>query len=208
MTAVYQIVVITTSPIFAGFQPASQPTTNPWGGNISQFASPSWGTTASPALSTTATVTSTSSYNPFATAVPSYPQSTTVNGSQNTFPQPFHAVDSQPPRQQQQQQQQLAFAHTRSHSIDTGEIAGIHWQQSHPLRKPATTQNGTVVSTSSTVASSSNPWPTTSTPSVPSGPAQGPGVDPFDVAWAAKTVNKSNSNPFETKSVKKFEVQL
>lgn len=175
---------------------AFQPVTNPWSGTSSTHTP--WGTVAAPA-----TVSSTTSYNPFATTAPSYLQATTVSSSQNTFPQSLQGVTSQ----QQQQQQQHVFAHSRSHSIDTGEMAGIHWQQTHQLRKPGTTQNGAVASTQSAVASSSNPWPT-SAPPLPSVSAQGPGVDPFDVAWAAKSVNKSNSNPFGTKSVKQFEVQL
>jgi hypothetical protein len=194
-------------PAAQNFQPAvSQTVTNPWAGtHASQFAPPNWATASLPAAATDAAATNTSSYNPFATTAPSYTEPTMLNGSQRTFPQPLHGAASQP-NQQQHQQQQLAFAHGRSHSIDTGEMAGVHWQQSHHLRKPTGAQNGAVSSTPS-VASSSNPWPT-STPSVPSASSQGPGVDPFDVAWAAKSVNKSNSNPFGSKSVKQFEVQL
>ena len=68
------------------------------------------------------------------------------------------------------------------------------------------TQNGAAPSSSSTSSSSSAPWPSGSTVA-----AKEPGVDPFDVAWAAKAVNKPA--PFGTstgsgKQVKQFEVQL
>ncbi|XP_059161097.1 protein numb-like isoform X2 [Physella acuta] len=173
-----------TSPASQSVQPVNQSLTNPWG-QASTLASTSWGTAT------------TTTYNPFVTTAPSHPQTGMLNGAQHTFPQQPHG---------QSHQQQQIFAHGRSHSIDTGEISGHQWQQ---LRKqdntPYQSQNGAVAS--STSASSSNPWPT-SAPPVAFTTSQGPGMDPFDVAWAAKSLNKSNPNSLGTKSVKQFEVQL
>ncbi|XP_013414276.1 protein numb isoform X1 [Lingula anatina] len=123
---------------------------------------------------------------------------------------------------QQQQQQSFhqaphggslrpALGHMRSHSIDTGELT--MWNQ-QPTRKPTlaelsrqhTIQNGTMNTTwsstsSSTAASGSHPWQTSSSVTTSSGySSQHQAFDPFDAAWAAKSVkgNKSPTNPFKT----------
>ncbi|CAL1527621.1 unnamed protein product [Lymnaea stagnalis] len=185
-----------TSPASQTVASVNQTATNPWGHtNPSQFAPASWTTSANTSTATSA------AYNPFVTTAPTYPPM--FNGTQRTIPQqPQVGAASQ-------QQQQHSFAHGRSHSIDTGEMSGHQWQHAYQQRKPDSTmyqsQNGAVTSTNS--ASSSNPWPT-SAPPAPLASAQGPGVDPFDVAWAAKSLNKSTQNPLGAKSVKQFEVQL
>ncbi|KAH9509140.1 hypothetical protein Btru_049195 [Bulinus truncatus] len=190
-----------TLPASQTIQPGLQTTINPWGAtSISQFPPTTWG------IDTAAvgTVVS-SSNNPFVTSTaPVNPA--TFNGTHQTFSQ------QQPLPGGTAQQQQYAFAHGRSHSIDSGEMSGHQWQQTYHQRKPDgnisyQSQNGTVTSTSS--ASSSNLWPT-SGPSVPFTSTPGPGVDPFDVAWAAKSLGKPapSNNTLGTKSVKQFEVKL
>ncbi|XP_055880903.1 protein numb-like isoform X2 [Biomphalaria glabrata] len=184
--------------------PASQNASiNPWGAtSTSQYAPTTWG------IATVAAGTGQSSTNnPFVTTTaPTYPVSATFNGTHQTLPQQTQSGGTL-------QQQQHAFAHGRSHSIDTGEMSSQHWQQTYQLRKPDSSssyqsQNGAVSSTSS--ASSSNLWPT-SAPAAPFTSAPGPGVDPFDVAWAAKSLGKpaaTSTNTLGSKSVKQFEVKL
>ena len=86
--------------------------------------------------------------------------------------------------------------------------SGASWQrQPHQVIKTQASAHQVINGNASKItAAGSSPWPT-SAPPVPSS-QQGPGVDPFDVAWAAKSVNPTTPNPFGSKSVKKFEVQL
>ncbi|KAL8611155.1 hypothetical protein ACOMHN_064445 [Nucella lapillus] len=120
---------------------------------------------------------------------------------------------------QQQQQRIQALQHSRSHSIDTGELsmAGRNWSHQHhhqqqhqsPGQKPTllsmTRQGGASFQQHNGAANSgwSQPTATATTGGSRSGSQ---GVDPFDVAWAAKAVNKPNT--FSGKQVKQFEVQL
>ncbi|XP_012939143.1 protein numb [Aplysia californica] len=200
-----------TSPASQTLQTINQ-SVNPWG-PVAVNPPSTWGAAAAavPAPPQMATINSSSNSNPFVSSGPAF------------VPQPGRLNNGGAPTTmlQQQQQQQNMFAHNRSHSIDTGEMSSTHWQRNHhqvqKAQPSATTmphqvqQNGGVASVPSSASSnaaamgSSSPWPT-SAPPVPS--SQGPSVDPFDVAWAAKSVNQSSANPFASKSVKKFEVQL
>jgi len=76
-------------------------------------------------------------------------------------------------------------------------------QQTHQVVKASSTPNSAQNGVQSNMATSS-PWPTTA----PAPPSSGPSADPFDVAWAAKSVNQATPNTIGRKSVKKFEVQL
>ena len=103
-----------------------------------------------------------------------------------------------------QQQPQNVFTSPGMHSTGSAEKPGgsAHFQQTLQVRKPPPSahqaQNGGSVA-------SSSPWPT----SAPAVPSRGPGVDPFDVAWAAKSGSPAPPNPFGGgNTVKKFEVQL
>jgi hypothetical protein len=126
------------------------------------------------------------------------------------------------------QQRTQAFQHGRSHSIDTGDLAlhpsqwprGAHQahhqqqqqqqqQQQRPtlmaMANPGVGHNGAAAAAAG-ASSSSGPWPSSSTAVREPG-----GVDPFDVAWAAKAVNKNPPSPFSSppgKQLKQFEVQL
>lgn len=182
-----------TSPASQTLQPVVSTSTNPWGNMPQQqqqqhtsqsgFGSHGWpGSQAASNLS-----------NPFSSPGP------LLNGGQPTVA----AFSTSTPG--------LA-SHGRSHSIDTGEMAGLRWQQlsSQPRQNvSAAGHHGSGNSVISSISTSltSNPWPT-SAPPVPSASTQGPGMDPFDVAWASKSVNTASPNPFSTKSVKQFEVQL
>ncbi|KAK3762013.1 hypothetical protein RRG08_019423 [Elysia crispata] len=190
-----------TSPASQTLQPVVPTSTNPWGSIPQQqqqnsqagFAPHGWPSSQAA-----------SSYsNPFSSSVSSH--GPLLNGGQPTVAG-FSANSM------------ALAAHGRSHSIDTGEMTGLRWQQlsTQPRQNASSTtqagnisQNGEGGSTASNTSTSgtSNPWPT-SAPPVPSSSAHGPGMDPFDVAWAAKSVNTASPNPFNTKSVKQFEVQL
>ncbi|XP_074649994.1 protein numb-like isoform X2 [Tubulanus polymorphus] len=89
-----------------------------------------------------------------------------------------------------------ALSQIRSHSIDTGEVYSARQMQSS--RAPTLREMGHSSSTTRNWQSMSSP--------------QGPNLeDPFDVAWAAKAAaakNSTNTNPFNNKSVKAFEVNL
>ncbi|XP_070179986.1 protein numb-like isoform X2 [Littorina saxatilis] len=136
---------------------------------------------------------------------------------------PSQAHHQQQQRQQQQQQQQQrmqGFQHSRSHSIDTGELSmpGRGWghhsaQQSHkPTLLSLANQGGANFQQQNGAAASgwaqSGPAGTTATTATGGSRAQG--VDPFDVAWAAKAVGQSptTATNFGSKQVKQFEVQL
>ncbi|XP_046337089.2 protein numb-like isoform X4 [Haliotis rufescens] len=188
-----------------------QPTTNPWANPATTAATPpapqrvpseDW-----PNKGATSPMGST---NPFAsapqTAFTTSPTSSAVNGvpfSGEPYPK---APPAQPPMARPRP---MPFQHTRSHSIDTGELSNTGWQKTKPTllemaHQRSFQQNGNVSGSSQWSVSESS-----SSSSVASPTRQaGPGVDPFDVAWAAKAANKSGSNPFGSKTVKQFEVQL
>ena len=134
--------------------------------------------------------------------------------------QHHHQQQQQNQPHQQQQQRLHGFQHNRSHSIDTGELSmpGRNWalSQQQPREQPQQqSQKPTLLSMAhqggvnfqqhnGAAASSWAQSPSTGTTGATGGKTQG--VDPFDVAWAAKAVNKPS--PFSGKQVKQFEVQL
>lgn len=212
--------------ISTALMPTNVPASQPWQQNSTPWGA-SGATAATPSLSSVASTSSHVMLNPFGNSINTAQQAPSLlNGSQLQNRQP-PMIQPQPSLPTPPQQQQAPFAHGRSHSIDSGEMSGLRWQQqaSYQLhRTPLAnkslhqTSNGT---TSTSLASS--PWPTT-TPSHSSS-LQGPGADPFDVAWAAKSVNKTagsnvpsslppssssntTANPFGANTVKEFEVQL
>ena len=173
-------------------KPGSQPAaTNPWAGSVatSRVPDPTVGPAAHPPSQR-------SPSNPF------------VSSAHN-------GVLASPTQQQQplpQQQRQQGFQHSRSHSIDTGELsfATRGWnQQQQQSQKPTllsmARQAGTNFQQHNGAATSA--WPQTATAGLGSAAAGSQGVDPFDVAWAAKAVNKP-SPLTGSKQVKQFEVQL
>ncbi|BFZ11951.1 hypothetical protein BsWGS_14991 [Bradybaena similaris] len=189
-----------TAPGSQTLQPASQATTNPWvSTSSSQFPPTTFGTMVTHPAATTAGTTQHNS-NPFSAAVPSSPSHMMLNGSRQTF-----HLSTQGGRSQLHHKFQNSFAHFRSPFTDTETTVDTNWQPAGQNYKPYSAQNGTIASTSS-AASSLNSWPVTAPPGPPSVPTSV--IDPFDVAWAAKSINKSNPNPFGTKSVKQFEVHL
>lgn len=159
------------------------------------------------------TTTSQDATNPFAAAPPasSGPVTNGVPFSGVSFPQP-------PPRSLNQQPHAPHIQHARSHSIDTGELSSTahHWQirsQQQQQHKPTLLD---LAQQRSFQVNGNTSWSNTTTHTSSSShhsSSGGPGVDPFDVAWAAKatgtTGNKQNStnatNPFASKS---FEVKL
>ena len=190
--------------LLPALQPAVTSSTNPWGSvpyhqqqqqqnSQAGFATAGWPSSQAAA----------SSYsNPFSSTVSSH--GPMLNGGQPTVAG-FPASSST-----------ALAAHGRSHSIDTGEMTGLRWQQgtTQPRHNASSTSHvghngasGSSTGSGTNTSVTSNPWPT-SAPPVPSSSAQGPGMDPFDVAWAAKSVNTASPNPFSNKSVKQFEVQL
>jgi len=94
--------------------------------------------------------------------------------------------------------------HTRSHSIDTGELS--HWPatQRQQQQKPTLLE----MAGQRSFQHNGSPWTSSSSAGTTSVSKQG-GVDPFDVAWASKSSDQqSTSNPFGSKGVKSFEVKL
>ncbi|GFS05320.1 protein numb [Elysia marginata] len=188
-----------TSPASQTLQPVVPTSTNPWG-SVPQpqphqpqpqgqtgFVAHGWPTSQQ---------ASSNFSNPFSSSVSAH--GPLLNGGQPTAAAAFPANTV------------ALVSHGRSHSIDTGEMAGLRWQQlsTQPRQNAITAGQASTASSSASTSVTSNPWPT-SAPPVPSSSAQGPGMDPFDVAWAAKSVNTASPNPFNnTKSVKQFEVQL
>lgn len=144
------------------------------------------------------TASNASSTNPF-TAAP------LTNGVPvRTAPDPFSAVP----------ESRLHMQHARSHSIDTGDLS---WQNQHSRKgtlalshqQHSFQQNGNVNVSNSAWHATGNV--SGSTGGVPSVKSQGPTLDPFDVAWAAKSTSRQNTtNPFSNKTgtVKTFEVKL
>ncbi|XP_061172872.1 protein numb-like isoform X3 [Saccostrea echinata] len=136
--------------------------------------------------------------NPFANAPPIGGATVSNGGAFGQFsqqPQP-------PPRSHAPNLQ-----HVRSHSIDTGELSTSQWQshsrhQAKPTLMDMAQQRSFQVNGSAWGESASG----VSKPT-------GPNVDPFDVAWAAKSTNRptaSNNNPFSSGrgTQKTFEVKL
>lgn len=174
---------------------------NPWGGSNDRRVPDSTRSTHVQVW----TQAHTTSSNPFVST------SAAHNGTPGAAP--VYSVQQQQPLRQQ------GFQHNRSHSLDSGDLGSHGWPQHQHLpghhqsqqqpQKPTLLQmantpgtfqqqNGSAASASS---ATSRPVPAAST-------AASPGVDPFDVAWAAKAVTKSPPNPFGGKQVKQFEVQL
>lgn len=171
--------------------------TNPWASS-----------SASPAHTATSATNwpSPKATNPFANAPPISGASVSNGGASvsnggafGQFPQqPQPPLRSQPPHLQ----------HVRSHSIDTGELSTNQWQshsrqQARPTLMDMAQQRSFQVNGSAWGESASG---------VSTKPT-GPNVDPFDVAWAAKSANKptaSNNNPFNSArgAQKTFEVKL
>lgn len=209
-------VCVCVSAIMPGAHNGPQPavTTNPWAGSgtNSRVPDPTMGSAPLPPPQPQP-----SPSNPF------------VGGAHNGAPAAAYAsasptqqqqqLQSQQHQQQQHQQRLQEFQHSRSHSIDTGELAmpGRGWahpQQPSPpqpqqqSQKPTllsmVNQGGTNFQQHNGAAGSWAQAPLAGTTGATGGKSQG--VDPFDVAWAAKAVNKSS--PFGGKQVKQFEVQL
>ena len=142
--------------------------------------------------------------NPFAAAPPvgSMSNGVPLGGGGGQFPQP-------PPRSAPH------LSHARSHSIDTGELSMSHqWQQQRRQPKPTLLD----MANQRSVQYNGNAWPSGATASSVGTKPFGHGVDPFDVAWAAKatsshsaTTNTNTSNPFSSSNQntqKTFEVKL
>ncbi|CAG5117177.1 unnamed protein product [Candidula unifasciata] len=193
-----------TLPGSQTFQPASQAVTNPWvsGTNSSQLNHTTY--RASTAHSAVTKPTTTQSSNPFSAAAPSNPSLTMLNGSRQTVHPSAQSSHSQ--QQQLHQKFQNTITHFRSPFTDTDTTVDTNWQQTSQGFKPHGIQNGTVGSASA-VSSSSNSWPLKA-PSGPPTTTQTSVIDPFDVAWAERSINTSDLNPFGTKSMKQFEVHL
>jgi len=127
----------------------------------------------------------------------------------------------QQPHQQQQGVNGLQFhpaaraphlGQLRSHSVDTAEVH--HHQRAPTLqelsnRNPAAFQSvssttTTTTTTATRTTTNNNPWASKPAPTTH-------GVDPFDAAWAAKSVSKNNNtNPFQKADTvtKTFEAQV
>ena len=164
--------------------------TNPWASS-----------STSPAHSTTSATNwpSPKAANPFANAPPISGASVSNGG---TFA-PFPEQPQPPPRSHAPHMQ-----HIRSHSIDTGELSTNLWQ-GHSRQQAKPTLLDMAQQRSFQVNGSA--WGDTAS-GVSSKPS-GPNVDPFDVAWAAKSTNRptaSNNNPFNSGrgTQKTFEVKL
>ncbi|KAL3872897.1 hypothetical protein ACJMK2_036077 [Sinanodonta woodiana] len=175
--------------------------TNPWAPRISTAP-----VVSNDIASRTLTPTST---NPFLASPQGVDKSPLTNGT--TGPQgssPHHVTAPN-------------IQHIRSHSIDSSDLSirqPQHQQQRkqtlHEMSQHKSFQQNGNTSFNTSWASNSSSTSTSSTNYHQSNiRAQGPAVDPFDVAWAAKSVsarqqgNAVDSNPF-AKSVKTFEVKL
>ncbi|XP_052106126.1 protein numb-like isoform X2 [Mytilus californianus] len=108
--------------------------------------------------------------NPWA---PVWPQQTSTNPFSVPQGSVTNGVPQPPPRVQQ---------HMRSHSIDSGELSGFPRQYNKPSLSEMSSQRS--------FQQNGSAWSSSS--------ASAQGVDPFDVAWAAKTTSKQ-SNPFSAK---------
>lgn len=157
-----------------------------------------WASSPNPAASRvpnqTADMWPPTSTNPFAGAP-------VVNGvpSASRFPQP-------PPRTLNQPHPHIQ--HTRSHSIDTGELsAGHNWAMQHQ-QKPTLLE---MSANQRSFQQNGSPWSNSGAVGAPSSTTTTQGgkdvVDPFDVAWAAKASGKQH-NPFSSSNTKAFEVKL
>lgn len=162
--------------------------------------------------------------NPWAQTTPSKEDFWLSSG---TPQQQTNGMDASFGQFQQPQQAQQPFTsmrpplHTRSHSIDTGDL--FQWNTQKQNRKPTlaelsrqhTIQNGTSSMNTSWQSNTTNQWQTNNV-SVSTQPAQPgyPNFDPFDAAWAAaKTGGTKSTNPFKQTdssgdAVKAFEVKL
>lgn len=103
--------------------------------------------------------------NPWA---PSWPPQTSTNPFTVPHGSVTNGVPQPPPRVQH---------HVRSHSIDSGELAGFprQYNKSTLMEQRSFHQNGSA-------------WSSTTQ-----------NVDPFDVAWAAKSTTTKQNNPFSAK---------
>ncbi|XP_025103945.1 protein numb-like isoform X3 [Pomacea canaliculata] len=176
----------------------AQSATNPWANSVDRRVpdsvhgvAPSW---------SQASVQSQPQVQPGANSSNPFVSSAAHNGLPATFAMPVTS-----PAATQQQERQQVLHHGRSHSIDTGELAGRGWSQpQRPTLLQMAHEAGSFQQHNGAAASA---WPTTTPPRAQAS-STGQVVDPFDVAWAAKAVNKSPPNPFGGKQVKQFEVQL
>ncbi|KAK6181187.1 hypothetical protein SNE40_009101 [Patella caerulea] len=166
------------------------PQTNPWASNTAETNGTHnqyWNKPTSPT-------------NPFVSQPARQPAASAavVNGvplKGDNFTQPIQA-----------HQRSNAFQNMRSHSIDTGELPSAAWAQAQN-RKPTLLQMAAHQRSFQENGTDTSNWATSALSTTSPTHSKSQGVDPFDVAWAAKQSNK-NSNPFGSKSVKQFEVQL
>ncbi|KAL5008827.1 hypothetical protein ScPMuIL_014408 [Solemya velum] len=177
----------------ATFLPPEQQTQQTWSSQPPQVQPGASGEVAWPGAAANA-----SSTNPFAA-------SPLTNGVPiRTAHDPFSAVPDS----------RLHMQHARSHSIDTGDLS---WQNQHSRKgtlelshqQHSFQQNGSVNVSNSAWHATGNVSGTSG--GVASVKSQGPTLDPFDVAWAAKSTSQQNTtNPFSNKTgtVKTFEVKL
>ena len=136
---------------------------------------------------------------------PSPVQTTAVNGV------PSHRIASEHTVHSQTSTRPAALQNLRSHSIDTGQLANSGWAEQkgkNPTLLQLASQRSFQHNGSLGDRSNNNNWNNSSSGSGSVTSPSAPGVDPFDVAWAAKAANKQNPNPFGSKTVKQFEVQL
>ena len=194
---------------------------NPWGPATNSNITPSVGATSTPPVSN-------NNSNPFMSPAPAFQHSSQPMSRVSMIPpgtsahyHPAGASSLNPQHQQHQQHQPgVSVMHQQQHpgsmlggvtpqqnlfaqNSSIGSRMASGRQQTHQVMKATSTPNSAQNGVQSNMAASS-PWPTTA----PAPPSSGPSADPFDVAWAAKSVNQSTPTSIGRKSVKKFEVQL
>ncbi|XP_041352785.1 protein numb-like isoform X3 [Gigantopelta aegis] len=194
-----------TLPAAQGFPShPPQPATNPWAMSSNQ-----WGDQPPVATSTNPFAmppTQQTLYNPSVVHT-STVQTSAVNGL------PSHRIASEHAVYQQNMAstRPVALHNLRSHSIDSGQLATSSWQEQrsrNPTLLQLASQRSFQHNGSLGDKTNNNNWNGSRSSSGSVTSPSAPGVDPFDVAWAAKAANKQNPNPFGSKTVKQFEVQL
>ena len=195
------------SAIMPGTHNTTQPAaTNPWAGSA--------GADARVPDPTTTTSTTTSAMQPSPLRQPSPSNPFTASAHNGSSPAAAYSP-GQPPVDPAVQRLQ-GFQQGRSHSIDTGELTASAraWprQPQTSLTQPHQSQKASLYSGPGATnfqqqnGAAAAPWPQASPVGVKGATGGSQEVDPFDVAWAAKAVNKTS--PFRGKQVKQFEVQL